>query len=366
MENVVWKIDKGDPRPLYYQVKGMLRENILRGTWKPGELLPTEESFCKRLGVSRVTVGRAINDLVAEGLIVRVQGKGTYVADLDTKINEDSKTIGLVLHRTEVNADSYFNDVMRGIDDVARDLDYRILLLTFNSQTPEIEEGYFCLKEVMDKELGGLLITAEQIKNVELNKLKENKVPFVVLNYAPTFGNWVTVDWASGSYEAVKHLLSQGHERIAYLGGMVEKFEVDKHKFAGFKKAIFEAGLSFDPNLLKQCPYTERDRIRPLVEELLSQSPRPTAIFCGDDIIATKVLQIAQKSNLKVPDDLAIIGYGNLPITTRLHPELTTVDVPRYELGRQAMSIFAKLKSGAEEEQQNVLMPTRLIIRNST
>jgi LacI family transcriptional regulator len=147
---------------------------------------------------------------------------------------------------------------------------------------------------------------------------------------------------------------------------MVEKFDVDRQKFAGFKKAIFEAGLALEPGLLKQCPYTERERLAPLIDELLALSPRPTAIFCGDDIAATKVLQTAQKLDLKVPEELAIVGYGNLPITTRLYPELTTVEVPRYELGRRAMSIFANAKNAASEEKQNILLPTQLIIRNST
>ncbi len=365
MENAVWQIDKGDPRPLYYQVKEILRRGILRGDWKPGELMPTEEAFCNRLGVSRVTVSRALGDLVTEGLIVRVQGKGTFVAGPGSK-NEASKTLGLVLHRTEVNADSYFNDVMRGLDDVARDLGYRIMLLTFNSQTPGIQEGHFCLGEVMDKELGGVFITAEQIKSIELKRLKTNRIPFVVLNYTSTLGNWITVDWAGGAYEATKHLLALGHKKIGYLGGMVEKFDVDRQKFAGFKKAIFEAGLALEPGLLKQCPYTERERLAPLIDELLALSPRPTAIFCGDDIAATKVLQTAQKLDLKVPEELAIVGYGNLPITTRLYPELTTVEVPRYELGRRAMSIFANAKNAASEEKQNILLPTQLIIRNST
>lgn len=218
---------------MYFQVKEMLRKGILRGDWKPGELLPTEEAFCKLFGVSRVTVSRAINDLVNEGLIVRVQGKGTFVAGPGAK-NEASKTLGLVLHQTEVSTDSYFNDVMRGIADIAWKMGYRIMLLIFNSQTPGVEEGYFCLKEVMDKQLGGLLITAEQIQRIELKRLKANQIPFVLINYGDDAGYCVTVDWASGAYEAAKHLLMRGHRRIGYLGGMVEKFDVDKQKYAGF------------------------------------------------------------------------------------------------------------------------------------
>lgn len=109
--------DQEDPRPLYYQVKEMIRSGIMHGDWKPNELLPTEEAFCKRLGISRITVARAIKELVNEGLIYRVQGKGTYVAD-PAEQSESSKTIGLVLHRTEVHSESYFYDTIQGIDDL--------------------------------------------------------------------------------------------------------------------------------------------------------------------------------------------------------------------------------------------------------
>ena len=251
MENAIWKIDKGDPRPLYYQMKELLRSKILRGDWEPGEMLPTEEAFCNQLGISRITVSRAIGDLASEGLIFRIQGKGTFVARPGIK-NEGSKTLGLVLHRTEVSADSYFNDVIRGIDDVARELGYRIMLLTFNSKTPGVKDGNFCLGEVLDKDLGGILITAEQIEKSELKRLKANKIPFVIINYkADEVDSCVTVDWAAGSYAATKHLLLRGHRKIGYLGGMVEKFEVDRQKYLGFHKALSEAGVAFDQHYIK-------------------------------------------------------------------------------------------------------------------
>ena len=123
---------------------------------------------------------------------------------------------------------------------------------------------------------------------------------------------------------------------------------------------------SMPPELLKQCPYTERDLVTPLVEELLGLSPRPTAIFCSDDIIAAKVLQTAQMLELKVPEDLAVAGFGNIPISTRVFPELTTVDVPRYELGREAMMMFSQIKNKQFKTKEPVVLPAALVERNST
>jgi len=176
----------------------------------------------------------------------------------------------------------------------------------------------------------------------------------------------VDSDNVHGARMAAEHLLSLGHQRIAFLGGRADLRSAQLRE-EGFRAAFADRGLTPDPDFMKVAGYDPELAEAP-ARELLGLPPerRPTAVFAANDISAIRVLRVAAEMGLRVPRDVSVMGYDNVPDAMSSTPPLTTVAQPLQEMGRTALRVLLDLLSGQEEVERHVRLPTELVVRAST
>jgi DNA-binding LacI/PurR family transcriptional regulator len=173
----------------------------------------------------------------------------------------------------------------------------------------------------------------------------------------------VTITSWEGGFVATTHLISLGHRRIAYIGKTVQARDAIE-RIAGYRAALDVANLPLDPQLQYAGNFTEADGYT-ATRALLELPEPPTAIFAGNDRQAAGVYRALHELNVRVPDDMSVIGFDDLPYTELMNPPLTTVHAPRLELGRMAATMLLRLINGEALDMTRVVLPTEFIERQS-
>jgi len=173
----------------------------------------------------------------------------------------------------------------------------------------------------------------------------------------------VDSDNLSGAVLATKHLIGLGHRRIGFLGGRSD-LDSARLREEGYRTALTEAGIPLDPDLIRIGGYREESAERPALE-LLTMPERPTAIFAANDLSAIRTMDVARSLGLKVPDDLSVIGFDNIPESALTTPPLTTINQPIQQMGFVAMRLLIDLIDGTEVPDPHRQLPTTLVPRGS-
>ena len=197
----------------------------------------------------------------------------------------------------------------------------------------------------------------------------DQRHPIVAVD--PHVGDSQVATVASHNFEgavlATRHLIELGHRRIGFLAGRPD-LESARRREDGYRRALEEAGIAFDPTLIHVGGFTEETAVVP-ARALLSLAPRPTAIFAANDLSALQVLRTATDFGLRVPDDLSLVGFDNIPESALCDPPLTTVDQSIQDLGAEAVRILVELidQPGRRDPASiHVTLPTELVVRRST
>jgi LacI family transcriptional regulator, galactose operon repressor len=181
--------------------------------------------------------------------------------------------------------------------------------------------------------------------STHLREIYERGFPVVMLDDQSLPGPipWVGPDNRIGAYEAVRHLVRHGHRRIAHVQGPLQ-YQCSHDRFAGYQQALEEAGIAIDPTLIAQGDFTIASG-RAATTQLLALSARPTAIFAANDQMAYGVLSVSEAHGLRLPDDLAVIGFDDTTLSSHTRPALSTVKQPFAEMGRSAAEMLLALVS---------------------
>jgi LacI family transcriptional regulator, galactose operon repressor len=181
--------------------------------------------------------------------------------------------------------------------------------------------------------------------STHLREIYERGFPVVMLDDQSLPGPipWVGPDNRVGAYEAVRHLVRHGHRRIAHVQGPLQ-YQCSLDRFAGYQQALEEAGIAVDPTLIAQGDFTTASG-RAATTRLLDLAERPTAIFAANDQMAYGVLSVSEAHGLRLPDELAVIGFDDTTLSSHTRPALTTVKQPFAEMGRSAAEMLLALVS---------------------
>lgn len=340
------------------------RRRIEAGEWGPGYRLPPLTTLCDLHDVSRSTVDRVCRSLEQDGLIVRRQGSGTYVAP-----NRPRLTNGLLgfsgFGFQQKPRPSYWSRLQEGIEEVAASKDKAVLLLDHASLT-----GW-------DKVDGVLLTgsTPAQISQL-LQKLPAG-LPRVILLTLVDGEPCVTADDAQSGRIATHHLLSLGHRRIAYM--MDEGEAIAKRRIFGYREALEQFGIEALSNW--RAPLLPPDASRrgsafDFVEHGYETMRRwlkngwyesgCTGLLVQNDLLAAGVLQACHEEKLSVPQELSVIGFDNLEVCRYLTPQLTSVEVPLHEVGAAAAELLLRQIETGSRAASTVMLPVQLRQRKST
>lgn len=356
-------IDYLSPLPRYYQLKEILKKQILSGKFKVGKKISSIRQLMKEYHLSLLTVRQALKELASEGLLYFEQGRGSFITKpgIATQMISKfrSRTLGVLIP----DVTYFFPPIIRVIEDTATKRGYHIILCNTDHSISK-EKTY--LRKLKGRVEGFIISPVRTGNNLQnyLN-LKNGGIPFVLIGEPPgdIRVDSVFTDDISGAYLAVNHLLDLSHRRIGYIGVKGVDSIAEYERLTGYKKALFSHGIRFNNSLVRIFDFRKKNE--QLVRKFFIEK-RFTAIFTFNDLVATKVLEITRTLGLKVPDDFALVGYDNSELLTFLDIPLTSVEQPKCELGKRATEILINKIEGKTKKLQKVALKPKLIIRKSS
>lgn len=259
----------------------------------------------------------------------------------------------------------FFTDVAHGIEQAAEQRDLSLFLCNSNNQASR-ELAY--LTRLQQQRVQGVLITPVDPTSPHLDDLAQG-TPLVIVDRVGNIRTHcsVAVDDVLGGRLAVEHLLELGHRRIAFVGGPFALGQV-RDRLAGARQALDEAGLDPDTLVVVDVAGLTVAEGRVAGQRIagMAQATRPSAAFCGNDLVALGLLQQCVALGLRVPDDLAIVGYDDIDFAAAAAVPLTSVRQPRRELGRRAAELLFDEVLAPDHQHQQVLFTPNLVARAST
>ncbi|MGC2657311.1 MAG: LacI family DNA-binding transcriptional regulator [Bryobacteraceae bacterium] len=325
------------------------------------------KDIARSLGISHSTVSRALRDspLVRAETVSEIKAKAYSMgyrpsAVARSLVTRETRTIGVVV--TTI-ADPFHGEVVTGIEESAAAAGYSVILAS-SHRDPEREIGV--VRALQERRVDGILVASSRVGDLYLSLMTEMRVPIVLINNqhdgGPVYS--VSVDNERAARQAVQHLLDLGHTRIAYLGDRFGSHS-NAERLSGYQSALNAAGIAFDSLLVAEGDSSPEGSV-PGVQALLGQNPRPTALFCYNDMSSLAALRVAAELGLSVPDDLSIVGFDDLFFAPYLQPPLTTIHQPRREMGREATAVLMALLQGKTVNSQRIAVEGKLIVRGST
>lgn len=363
------------PIPKHLMVKNEILAWIDSGRLQEGDLMPSEHDIAAQFEISRQTVRQALGSLEQEGRLVRVQGKGTFVAaagaegEPGTGAGSGIQTIGVM---TTYISDYIFPHIVRGIESVLRRRGYRLVLSSTDNDKDRERES---LDMLLREPLNGLIVEPTRSARGNPNftyyaSLDYQKIPYLMLNekYPELDCPVVKLDDELGGFLAAEHLLRLGHTRIAGFFKTDDLQGVQRLK--GFLRAHREIGVPLPPDRIVQYATDDKQQkpyqaaLRMLAE---GAGERPTAFVCYNDELAVRLLDAARLLGIAVPERLSLVGFDDSPLATATEVKLTTLTHPKTGMGEAAAELLLRMienQSGGPFEP--IVYTPELIVRESS
>jgi LacI family transcriptional regulator len=330
--------------------------------------MPTVLDVAKLAGVAPITVSRVINRSghFSEETQKRVEAAAAelgYVQNSVARSLRSSRTNTIALIVSDFT-NPFFTSLARGVEDTASDAGYTVFFCNTDELTTE-EEKY--TQVLLQKQVDGFLLVPSHSSSHSIQRIQDRNIPLVIIDrWVPGVKvDSVRCDSEDGSYQLTRLLLSLGHRNIALISGPKD-VSTSTDRVNGYCKALEAAGLPFNETYVKYGEFTQSSGYA-LTKTVLAMDPRPTAIFGANNFIAIGALKALSDARIKVPDDISVVGFDDLPETLVVSPFLTVASQPSYEMGCQATRLLLeRLAKKDEGEKQQIILPTNVIVRGST
>jgi len=301
-------------------------------------------------GVSTATVSRVLNqkpdvDLATRERILRIMEEQGFVPNIAASglAGRHSRLLGALVPSLTW---PLVPELMRGVGEVVGSTSYELILYSINDVNHEKDRSDVIDRIVRTRLAAGLLAVFPGPSAKHLAELHSRDFPVVLIDdqgIPPEGTPWISVDNRVGAFEATRHLIGLGHRRIAHIQGPL-KYQVSHDRYLGYCDALNEAGIPLDPALVREgdfTPPTGRTSANAFFD--LPAEKRPTAIFAGSDWMAYGAISAAEQRGLRVPEDIAVVGFDDNPASAHMEPALTTVRQPFYEMGCRASEMLLAL-----------------------
>ncbi len=325
----------------------------------------TYNAISELCGISIATISRVINNSPN----VREDTKKTVIEAMkalgyDTSSIEANslRTNDLIIFNIPSLDNPFYSLIIQGAKAAAQRNGFNMLV----NEDPITEKTFDTFTGLLKKTNAAGLITTNCITRSTLLKLNE-LIPLVqcceCINTVDI--PFVTIDDVASARNAVEHLISLGKKRIAFINGPLEyKYAQDRLK--GYLQALEQAKLQKDPDIIIQLQEISYDMAVSAAFQLLNSEERPDAFFASSDVYAAAVIKAARRSSLRVPHDIAIVGFDNIELSTMCTPSITTVNQPKFQLGLLSCEMLIKRISKEQIPISSMYMETELIVRETT
>jgi len=327
----------------------------------------TIKDIAMEAGVSIGTVSRAING--EKGMrkdtrekILAISRQLNYLPNLQARglVANQPNAIGIVIPKsTEVAlSNPYYTEILKGIEERAKQSGL-YLVLSFAH-----DESFVGMYQ--QRLAAGIIVVANRIDDRWIDEVYRAKVPLVLIPGDPSRKRIPSVDQdnVDGSVQAVRHLVALGHKRIAFINGPLDsKYSIDR--LLGFRRAMEKYRLPIEKDVAINSDFGQQGGYENM-KSLLLRKNRPTAVLMINDYSAIGALRAAKEMGFRVPEDLSIIGSGDIRFASMVEPALTTVKAPYREQGQKAVETLLQVMRGKRVSQRHHVLPVELVIRNST
>ena len=332
---------------------------------------PTIKDIARIAKVSTTAVSMALRDHGRIGQetrnkILHITREVNYFPNFVARslVMKRSQTIGLII-TTIMNP--FYPELAKGIEDKAMELGYNIILCSTNYDL-KLEKHYIDM--LRSKGVDGIIFSSVEVKDPNIKPLIEDRFPFILVNrniHSRSLKkkvDFIGFDNFSAGYMAMEHLCKLGHRRIGIIAGDLNT-STAVERIKGAKKLLTDRGLAFDPNLLLVCNFS-KELAYHATQKFLSMKVPPSAIFAENDFMALGAREAVLDANLKVPEDMALIGFDDIAVSSLNGIEMTTVRQKKYDMGALAVEILAaRIEKGSPQKVKQIILEPEIIIRAS-
>ncbi len=327
----------------------------------------TIKDVARASGVSYATVSRVLTgfEFVKETTRQRVMEAAEhlgYVANLHARslVGGRSQIIGLLVPNLD---NGYVGTITQGIDKELARANYDLMLYT-SHRHPGKESFY--VNAIANGLTDGLLLVAPLVPTAYLEALRKQDFPYVLIDQVDNTENSSFVESTNwqGAYDATRYLVALGHTRIAFIKGW-SAVQSAADRLQGYKAALADSGISVQEELIVEGDYQQRTGHESAKRLLQNLRPPPTAIFASNDMAAFGAMDAARECGLRIPHDISIMGFDDIPQASFVYPKLTTVRQPLEQMGQIAVKMLLERIEDGSRPPQHVALATQLIIRDS-
>lgn len=334
---------------------------------------PTQKDVARLAGVSRATVSYVINDRDKQGIVISDETRQRVLAAVDQLgyvVNAgaqalrsgDTKTIGVMLPLYE---NPFFWEILKGVSSAANEAGYKVLLA---NSALDPEKANQTITELSEQRIDGLIVLMDfaSLPARVMDQLRSSTHPIVEGSSSVNSDfDLILQDYGDGMHAIMAHLFQLGHRHIGYLHGVQESTTQGQDRLSAFPVAFANAGLPYDPSWVYRCGQSLDDGYQKALE-ILQQPERPTAVVAINDLLAIAMIRAAADLGIRVPEDVSIASFDDIPFAQFSVPRLTTIQPLPVQNGRDAVRLLLKRLEDPDRAREIVRAPWQLHIREST
>jgi len=344
-----------------------MQKNLNSEKWKKPL---TINDIAKEAGVAKSTVSKVLNEQggvsqkTREKVLKAIKRLNYHPSMIARSLkSRKTKAVGLILPNI---INPFFPTILKGVEDTAIENGY-VVVFCDSDDRKEKESLYFQIFE--NRWVDGIIfsgITGDEEEERYIRAIHEKGTPVVLIDreIEGYFTNVVMIDNKRAGFDATTHLLELGHKKIGHIAGP-QNIKIFAKRLEGYKEALVKYGIDFNPQMVEEGDLSIESGSR-AVRKLLKKKVTFTAIFASNDLMAIGCMKELQKNGLRVPQDVSIVGFDNIPLTSLVTPSLTTMAQPAYEMGAEAMNLLIKSIERKGALKSKIILPTELVVREST
>ncbi len=340
--------------PKYVLVQEKIKDAIKHR--KIIDKLPGERALAKQYGYSYMTIRKAVDNLVAEGLLYKIPMKGTFIADRKSR-KKKTNIIGYFLDSSIIAGltSPYYSLIFNALQRQATKHGYSLIYFSDIG-----DSGSYKHIHNMD---GAIISCFPRIEHIvdEINQ----HIPVVVIDNSSSDKTIpsVIIDNFNAVRASVNYLCSIGHKRIGFMTGLADS-DVGKNRYAGYKSGLSDNGLKMSEKLVFRGDYSFESGAKG-ADYFLSLKNPPTAIMCANDAMAIALIRQAVQLGVNVPDDISVIGFDDIAVASQISPALTTLAAPIDKITELACNMLIGLIKGEKPDSKHIALSAKLVIRDS-
>ncbi|SMD45573.1 transcriptional regulator, LacI family [Aquiflexum balticum DSM 16537] len=330
----------------------------------------TLKDIAKKLNLSVSTVSRALSDLPiineeTKKKVLLAAKEMDYHPNLFAKFlkTKSSNTIGVVVPDLEMH---FFSSCISGMQNTCLENGYNLIICQSNES---LEQEKFNIKTLQDSRVDGILISLSRETNSfdHLEQLKDHQIPFVYFDRVHENGPYsqVVINDEESSFEATEYLIHKGYKKIAFLCGP-KILSICKNRLMGYQNALRNHQMDFNTDWVLESDLS-RASTEVCIDNYLRLNDRPDAILAINDIVAINCIRHLKKKGIKIPKEMAVMGFSNSPVSEVIEPNLTTVEQPSFDMGKlAALRLLEEIRNPNLMSQKIFTLNTKIIERDST